>query len=160
MRIRFSLAWLKPAQAPVKAFKSSATFSLVREYTERIGHFLPCETGAYPSPSKGRSVPSLVADKAKSCLWVCERGKKSKTAASEDLASELQKCMNSGAQVLEIVIGGPDGFTDETLEEMKPAFRWSFGPMTLPHELAAVVATEQIYRALTILHHQPYHSGH
>ena len=32
--------------------------------------------------------------------------------------------------------------------------------MTLPHELAAVVATEQIYRALTILHHKPYHSGH
>ena len=160
MRIRFSLAWLKPAQAPVKAFKSSAVFSLVREYTERIGHFLPCEAGAYPSPPKDGSVRSRVADKTKSCVWVCERGKKSKTAASEDLANELQKCMNSGAQVLEIVIGGPDGFTDQALEEMKPSFRWSFGPMTLPHELAAVIAAEQIYRALTILHHQPYHSGH
>jgi 23S rRNA (pseudouridine1915-N3)-methyltransferase len=32
--------------------------------------------------------------------------------------------------------------------------------MTLPHELAAVVAAEQIYRAFTILHRQPYHSGH
>ena len=147
MRIRFSLAWLKPAQAPAKAFKSSAAFSLVREYTERIGHFLPCEIGAYPS-------------KAKACVWVCERTKKSKMAASEDLANELQKCMNSGAQALEIVIGGPDGFTEEALDEMKPTFRWSFGPMTLPHELAAVVAAEQIYRALTILHHQPYHSGH
>jgi len=147
MRIRFSLAWLKPAQVPAKGFKSAAAFSLVREYTERIGHFLPCETGAYPS-------------KMKSCLWVCERGKRSKAIASEALAHELQKCMNSGAQVLEIVIGGPDGFTDEVLDEMKPSFRWSFGPMTLPHELAAVVAAEQLYRALTILHHQPYHSGH
>jgi 23S rRNA (pseudouridine1915-N3)-methyltransferase len=91
---------------------------------------------------------------------VCERRKKSQSVSSEDLAKELQKCMNSGAQVLEIVIGGPDGFTDETLDEMKPSLRWSFGPMTLPHELAAVVAAEQIYRALTILHHQPYHSGH
>ena len=147
MRIRFSLSWFKPVQAPVKAFKSFAAFSLVREYTERIGHFLPCEVGAYPS-------------KTKSCVWVCERGKKSKAIASEELASELQKCMNSGAQVLEIVIGGPDGFPDEALDEMKPSLRWSFGPMTLPHELAAVVAAEQIYRALTILHHQPYHSGH
>jgi len=120
---------------------------MVREYTERIGHFLPCEIGAYPS-------------KNKSCVWVCERGKKSRTAASEDLARELQKCMNSGAQALEIVIGGPDGFTDQALDGMRPSFRWSFGPMTLPHELAAVVASEQIYRALTILHHQPYHSGH
>lgn len=147
MRIRFSLAWLKSSQAPAKAFKSSAAFSLVREYTERIGNFLPCEIGVYPA-------------KTKSCVWVCERTKKSKAAASEDLARELQKCMNSGAQVLEVVIGGPDGFTEEALDEMKPSFRWSFGPMTLPHELAAVVAAEQIYRALTILHHQPYHSGH
>ncbi len=147
MRIRFSLAWLKPGQAPVKGFKSSAVFSLVKEYAERVGHFLPCETGAYPF-------------KTKSCVWVCERSKKSKTLASEDVAKELQKCMNSGAQILEIVIGGPDGFTHEALDEMKPVFRWSFGPITLPHELAAVVATEQIYRALTILHHQPYHSGH
>ncbi len=147
MRIRFSLAWLKPAHAPAKAFKSSAAFSLVREYTKRIGHFFPCETGAYPS-------------KTKACVWVCERGKKSKAFTSEDLANELQKCMNSGVQILEIVIGGPNGFTDEALDEMKPSFRWSFGPMTLPHELAAVVAAEQIYRALTLLHHQPYHSGH
>ncbi|MEI7751770.1 MAG: 23S rRNA (pseudouridine(1915)-N(3))-methyltransferase RlmH [Candidatus Omnitrophota bacterium] len=147
MRIRFSLAWLKPAQAPVKAFKSSGAFSLLQDYTERIGHFLPCDTGAYPS-------------KTKSCLWVCERGRRGKTVTSEELASQLQKCMNSGVQVLEVVIGGPDGFTDQALDEQKPSFLWSFGPMTLPHELAAVVATEQIYRALTILHHQPYHSAH
>jgi len=147
MHIRFSLAWLKSSQVPVKAFKSSSVFSLVREYTERIGHFLPCEIGAYPSSKK-------------SCIWVCERGKKSKALASEELAKELQKCMNSGAQVLEIVVGGSDGFTDQALDEMKPSFQWSFGPMTLPHELAVVVAAEQIYRALTILHHQPYHSGH
>jgi 23S rRNA (pseudouridine1915-N3)-methyltransferase len=147
MRIRFSFAWMKPAQAPGKAFKSPAAFSLVREYIDRSGHFLPCEAGAYPS-------------KTRSCVWVCERAKKSKTVSSEDLARELQKCMNSGVQVLEIVIGGPDGFTDETLDKMKPSLRWGFGPMTLPHELAAVVATEQIYRALTILHRQPYHSKH
>lgn len=147
MRIRFSLAWLKPAQAPVKAFKSSNAFSLVREYTERIGHYLPCEVGAYPS-------------KTKSCIWVCERGRKSKAIASENLADELQKCMNSGTQVLEIVIGGSDGFADQALDEMQPSLRWSFGPMTLPHELATMVAAEQIYRALTILHRQPYHSGH
>ena len=147
MRIRFSLAWLKPGQAPSKAFKSSEAFSLVRDYTDRIGRFLSCEVGAYPS-------------KSKSCVWVCEREKGSRTLSSEGLAQELQKCMNSGTQELQIVIGGPDGFKASDLGQMAPTLRWSFGPMTLPHELAAVVAAEQIYRALTILHHQPYHSGH
>ena len=80
--------------------------------------------------------------------------------SSEALAQELQKCMNSGVQELQIVIGGADGFTSDVLKRMAPAMRWSFGPMTLPHEIAAVVASEQIYRALTIIKNLPYHSSH
>ena len=52
MRIRFSLAWLKSAQVPSKVFKSVAASSLAREYIERIGHFLPCEVGAYTYKGK------------------------------------------------------------------------------------------------------------
>jgi len=147
MRIRFSLAWLKPGQVPGKSFKFPEAYALAGEYIKRVARFLPCDMEGYSS-------------KPKTHVWVCERSKKSRELSSEDLAAELQKCMNSGAQALEIVIGGPDGFTEEALQDMKPSLRWSFGPMTFPHELAAVVAAEQIYRALTILHHQPYHSGH
>jgi len=147
MRIRFSLGWMKSSQALRKCFKSPEAYSLLSDYVTRTARFMPCEIGAYPA-------------KPPSCIWVCEREKGSRTLSSEALARELQKCMNSGVQELQIVIGGPDGFTAETLEQMAPALRWSFGSMTLPHELAAVVAAEQIYRAFTILHRQPYHSGH
>ena len=147
MRIRFSLAWMKSSQAPRKQFKSLAAGALLLEYVDRIARFMPCEVGAYPSPKK-------------SCVWVCEREKGGRGMSSEALADELQKCMNSGVQELQIVIGGPDGFTAQALEQMVPALRWSFGPMTLPHELAAVVAAEQIYRAFTILRNLPYHSSH
>ncbi|HOW59994.1 MAG TPA: 23S rRNA (pseudouridine(1915)-N(3))-methyltransferase RlmH [Candidatus Omnitrophota bacterium] len=147
MRIRFSLAWLKSSQLVGKSFKSPAAYSLFKEYTNRLSHFLSCEVGTYPS-------------KNKTCIWVCEREKTGKPVSSESLAQELQRCMNSGVQELQIVIGGSDGFTTQELEKMGPAFRWSFGPLTLPHELAAVVAAEQMYRALTILRHMPYHVGH
>ncbi len=147
MRVRFSLSWIKPAQSAAKAFKLAAAFSLLQEYSSRISLFLPCEIGSYPS-------------KSKSCLWVCEREKKGVAVSSRDLARELQKVMNSGAQELQVVIGGPDGFTAQELGAMKPSFLWSFGPLTLPHELAAVVAAEQVYRALTILKNMPYHMGH
>jgi 23S rRNA (pseudouridine1915-N3)-methyltransferase len=147
MHIKFSLAWAKPGQMVSKAFKSSGAYLLMHDYISRISRFFPCEASEY-SP------------KMKAAVWVCERDKKSKTLSSEDLAKELGKVMNSGAQELQVVIGGADGFTAERLEAMKPVLRWSFGPLTLPHELAAVVAAEQVYRALTILRNHPYHSGH
>ncbi|MBU9889251.1 MAG: 23S rRNA (pseudouridine(1915)-N(3))-methyltransferase RlmH [Candidatus Omnitrophica bacterium] len=147
MRIHFSLFWNKPSQPVNKAFKQGAAFLLFQDYFDRISRFVPCEAGPY--------VPRL-----RGCLWVCEREKKSKAVSAEALAGELQKVMNSGTQVLQVLVGGPDGFTSQTLEAMRPSFRWSFGPLTLPHELAAVVAVEQIYRALTILKNTPYHYGH
>ena len=61
---------------------------------------------------------------------------------------------------LEIHIGGPDGLSQLQMETIAPARTLSFGPITLPHELAAVVAAEQIYRAFTIIKGEPYHLGH
>ena len=65
-----------------------------------------------------------------------------------------------GTDLLDIIIGGPDGFSEAAIAAMRPALRWSLGPMTLPHELAAVVAAEQVYRAWSILTRNPYHLGH
>ena len=50
------------------------------------------------------------------------------------------------------VIGGPYGTELERCDE-----RISFGPITLPHQLARVVLLEQIYRAHKIIAGEPYH---
>jgi 23S rRNA (pseudouridine1915-N3)-methyltransferase len=50
------------------------------------------------------------------------------------------------------VIGGPRGLDLEACD-----MKLSFGPMTLPHQLARVVLIEQIYRAHKILAREPYH---
>lgn len=49
------------------------------------------------------------------------------------------------------VVGGPYGL------ELDADHRLSFGPMTLPHQLARVVLLEQLYRAHKILAREPYH---
>ena len=50
------------------------------------------------------------------------------------------------------IVGGPRG-----LELDRRDLSLSFGPMTLPHQLARVVLLEQIYRAHKILANEPYH---
>jgi len=78
--------------------------------------------------------------------------------SSEELAAEVGRRMDGGVQLLVVGIGPADGWSKAALERADR--RISFGRITLPHELAAVVASEQIYRALTIRAGHPYHSGH
>ena len=76
--------------------------------------------------------------------------------SSEELARRLDQWRGASAPVA-LVIGGAFG-----LEPAFPAgarFRWSLGPLTLPHELVRVIVLEQWYRAWTILRGEPYHKG-
>ena len=52
-----------------------------------------------------------------------------------------------------LVVGPAGGFGDAGVDRKAI----SLGPMTMQHELAAVVLLEQLYRATTILDGGPYH---
>ena len=58
-------------------------------------------------------------------------------------------------QRVSIVIGGPDGLHQSILSASRE--RWSFGRITMPHPLARVILSEQIYRAWSIQTGHPYH---
>jgi 23S rRNA (pseudouridine1915-N3)-methyltransferase len=77
---------------------------------------------------------------------------------STGFAGELTQRIDSGAQLLVLAIGPADGWSATT--RTRADLLLSFGRITLPHELAAVVAAEQLYRALTIRAKHPYHCGH
>lgn len=54
-----------------------------------------------------------------------------------------------------LLIGGPAGLSAAALDAAQE--RISLGPPTLPHQLARVVALEQLFRAAKILAREPYH---
>ena len=68
--------------------------------------------------------------------------------------AELQVRASPGAA---FVIGGAYGLSDEILA--RASHTLALGAMTLPHELARLVLTEQLYRAGTINRGEPYHKG-
>jgi 23S rRNA (pseudouridine1915-N3)-methyltransferase len=81
-----------------------------------------------------------------------------KAYSSEDWAKWIGQQRDMGQQTVVVAIGPADGWSEAARKRADVTV--SLGPMTLPHELARVVACEQIYRAFTILAGHPYHSGH
>lgn len=74
--------------------------------------------------------------------------------STEQLSGQLEDWRGLGCDVA-LLIGGPDGMTDEIMKLAKQ--RWSLSALTLPHPLVRVLLSEQIYRAWTILQGHPYH---
>lgn len=77
-----------------------------------------------------------------------------KELSSPELATFLEKRSLEGREV-SFIIGGPDGLPAKVIEKLD--YQWSFGKLTLPHDLAMVVLAETLYRASTIGAGQPYH---
>ena len=53
------------------------------------------------------------------------------------------------------VVGGPYGFSADVYARANEML--SLSRMTFPHDLIRLVFVEQLYRAFTILHNEPYH---
>lgn len=74
---------------------------------------------------------------------------------SVEFAGWLQKRLNSGVKRLAMVIGGPYGFSDKVYARADALL--SLSRMTFSHQIVRAIFAEQIYRAFTILHNEPYH---
>jgi 23S rRNA (pseudouridine1915-N3)-methyltransferase len=81
-----------------------------------------------------------------------ERGKAADSAAFADFIGRER---DAGRKAMWFAIGGSEGL-DGAVRARATAI-YSFGAMTLPHQLVRILAAEQIYRAMTILSGHPYH---
>ena len=147
--------------------KEKFYISAAQEYTKRLSgycHFtlveLP-ESRLPESPSPAEVQRALAAEavairerlpKGGAVIALCIEGKQ---ISSEELAQFLADRANSGAGDVAFVIGSSHGLSDEV--KRAAALRFSMGRITMPHQLARLVLTEQIYRACTINAGMKYH---
>ena len=77
--------------------------------------------------------------------------------SSEDFAAWLGGKRDEGTQQMVFAVGPASGWSEDARQRAQLLL--SLGPMTMAHDLARLVAAEQLYRAFTILTGHPYHGG-
>ena len=150
--MKITVAWIGRTKEPAIQALTNEYLKRLSRYAEVAGLALKDE-GAVVSLARGQRRGEQQKERNKLVL-LDARGKQ---LSSEELAEFLGREQVNGVPLL-FVIGGADGFRDETRQQAD--FVLSFGKLTLPHELARVVLVEQLYRAFTILKNHPYHLGH
>lgn len=138
--------------------------ALVEMYAKRINHYCKFSMTTIadvrntknmaPSRQKqleGEAILRLLGD-GDFVTLMDERGTQ---YTSMEYAQWLQKRMLSGVKRLVLVIGGPYGFAEEVYERANSKI--SLSKMTFSHQIVRAIFAEQLYRAFTILHNEPYH---
>lgn len=133
--------------------------ALVDEYLKRLQRFVRCEVietrevrgsdRASVEKESGRILEAIPTNSIAILLDVNGR-----EWSSHELADEVGRWENDSIKEITIVIGGPDGVSSDVAARAQK--RWGLSRLTLTHEMARVVALEQIYRAYTINRGLPY----
>jgi 23S rRNA (pseudouridine1915-N3)-methyltransferase len=129
--------------------------ALVDEYVSRMAAYAPVETTIFKTSQA--LFESMEKQRSRTGAILAILDERGKQFSSEELARWLGRLRDEGQQRVVFAVGPADGWSDE--DRARAALLLSLGPMTLPHELARVVLSEQLYRAFTILAGHPYHRG-
>ena len=87
--------------------------------------------------------------------YVCAFDGRGKEYDSVAFSEFIDKGLTLGGAHMMFIIGGSFGLSEEVRSRCVSLI--SFGKMTFPHNLARLMALEQIYRAFKISKHEPYH---
>jgi 23S rRNA (pseudouridine1915-N3)-methyltransferase len=135
--------------------------ALMEEYLKRIERFIPYDLNELKEYSgdvaerarliEGEKILSAVG-RDDFVILLDERGREFSSIEFADFINAKQE---NGIKRLAFIIGGFTGVSDAVKEQVDVQIALS--KMTLTHEMARVVLTEQIYRAFTLIAGLPYH---
>lgn len=137
----------------------------IADFEKRVSHYFTFESvGVKETPYKGQSITQLLDDEGKRLLArvptqneLIALHRPGKQWSSEGLAEHLGNASLRSVPGVTFVIGGAYGLSAELISRADRLF--SLSAMTLTHDLARLILTEQLYRAGTIMRAEPYHKG-
>jgi 23S rRNA (pseudouridine1915-N3)-methyltransferase len=151
----------------VGRLKSGPERELFERYFKRVGDLarsLGIAAVDFREVEEGRArrAEDRQAEEARAILaaapkgaWLALLDERGAAMTSAEWAAEIGKARDGAAPAYAVVVGGPDGLDPALRAQARTIL--SFGAMTWPHQLVRVMASEQLYRALSILDGRPYH---
>ncbi len=137
----------------------------IAQYEKRLRHYTGYEMVVIPALKDTKSLDiteikhregQLLLRQMERCDRVVLLDEHGKRFSSVGFADHLQRQMNAGVRSLAFVVGGAYGFSDEVYAAAHE--RMSLSDMTFNHQMVRLFFVEQLYRAFTILRHEPYHN--
>jgi 23S rRNA (pseudouridine1915-N3)-methyltransferase len=124
--------------------------SLVDDYASRIKHYAEIEILELRD-SGPAALRKLKIDSAATIVLLDAAGKQ---FSSQQFARWIGELRDRAVREVVFLCGDAEGFPDELRARAKQKI--SLSTLTMPHEFARVLLTEQIYRAFAILAGHPY----
>lgn len=138
----------------------------VEEYASRIRRYLPfAALEVKEEKAGGKSAGSRfireregerILGKISPGAFTVTLDERGESLSSEGLAALLEKHMVQGTPEVAMVVGGPYGLSEAV--KKRGDLQLSLSAMTFTHQMVRLILLEQVYRALTILRHEPYHN--
>lgn len=134
-------------------------------YASRLKHYTNFEMVVVPAlkDQKGASAEEikereavLLLKQLEKCDRVVLLDEHGTEHTSVGFSQFLQKQMNAGVRNLAFVVGGAFGFAQSVYAVAND--KVSLSKMTFNHQMVRLFFVEQLYRAFTILRHEPYHN--
>jgi 23S rRNA (pseudouridine1915-N3)-methyltransferase len=152
MKLRF--VWVgKTRRAPIR--------ELVEDYIGRLRHFAPVEVVELRDRSEAGDARQIIEREGEEILsrvsndaFVVALDERGREMDSFKLAELIEKHRVGGTRQMTFVVGGHQGLAEAV--RRRAGLVLALSRMTLTHEMARVLLTEQVYRAFTIIHDLPY----
>ncbi len=134
-----------------------------REYEQRIHRYARLELIEIPAIKrrKNADIPRIIQSEEKKIghalpgqAQVIALDRSGKSWSTLQFSEKIRNWLESG-QHIALVVGGPDGLSDDFIKHADET--WSLSELTLAHPLVRVVLAEQLYRCFSILQGLPYH---
>lgn len=137
---------------------------LIDDYKKRLNFYIPFET-EFLSDLKIRKNISEKEQKILEGTAILNRlqkgdlvillDDKGKQYSSKEFARFMEIKSHLVSKRVVFIIGGPYGFSEEIYQRANEKI--SLSKMTFTHQMVRLIFVEQLYRAMTILHNEPYH---